>query len=413
MTNSTSTPTLTGIIGDRVGATAMNRRTFMAAGAAVGVASAVQVRLGTRPAGAATSPTGRMVVVYLRGGQDHLSVTVPFTESAYYDQRPTIAIPDSAVLDLDGTFGFHPVMTGLHSLYQAGQVGVVVAAGNPAGNRSHFVAQDLSELGADEYPDDGQGWVARHLGGAVSGESFRAVSMGDLVASSLRGYPALAVSSLDTFGLGGRSGLTAGREDLFRMLYYGDEPIERLGHQALDAAGAASTLTGSTEVDPLRRQFADLAVLLEADLGIEVATVDIGGWDTHGPMGTASAGDMRNLLGVLDVSLSDFIADLDQRGQDDVTVVVMTEFGRRVEENGSGGTDHGWGSAMLVLGSGVVGGVHGTWPGIDPATVAPRFDVPVTTDFRDVLGEVASSVLGTDPASLFPDHTAQPVGVMV
>ncbi len=400
-TNATSTP-------------ALSRRTLLAAGAALGATAAVDFDFGIAATGAAQTTPGRLVVLYLRGGQDHLSVTVPYTETAYYDQRPNIAVPAADVLDLDGQFGFHPAMPGLHALYGQGRVGVALATGNPAGDRSHFVAQDLSEFGDDGFPPDGLGWLARYLNTTAGSSSslFRGVSMGDLVATSLRGHPALGVSSIDSFGLGGLSGLTAGRDQLFRYLYFGNEPIEELGFGALAAAAEVESLSGSNDADPLVRQLADLAVLLEADLGIEVATINYGGWDTHNQMGTATAGEMRDLLAGLDSALTGFIADLDQRGQADVTVLVMTEFGRRVFENGSGGTDHGWASATLVVGAGVAGGVHGTWPGIDPATTAPRFDVPVTTDFRDVLGEVAGAVLGTDPAPLFPGYTPQPLGIM-
>ncbi len=391
----------------------LTRRTLLAASAAVGGAAALSELAGPSIARAQAGAPGRVVVIYLRGGQDHLSTAIPYTDAQYYGQRPTIAIPDDRVLDLDGTFGFHPALAGLHALYGEGRVGVVVAAGNPAGDRSHFSAQDLSEYGDVETPDDGFGWIGRHLLATASSSAspFRAVSVGDLVASSLRGFPALGLSTIDGFGLGGRSGATSGGERTFRALYAGNRTIEQYGTSGLDAAEEVGALTGSDNPNPLLQRVDDLVALFAADLGVEVATLDIGGWDTHNAMGDVDTGDMRSQQELLDLTISHLQAGLDAAGQSDVITVVMTEFGRRVAENGSGGTDHGWGSVMLVVGDGAAGGVHGSWPGLSPATIGTRGDVPVVTDYRDVLGEVLSAQTGIDPNVVFPGHSYSSIGV--
>ncbi len=393
-----------------------SRRSFLAgAVAATGLATtAVNLTPGfTARAGAQAGPPGRLVVVYLRGGQDHLSTVVPYGDSNYYAARPTIAIPDTEVLDLDGTFGFHPVMAGLHSLFTTGRLSVVVGAGNPVGDRSHFTAQDLSEYGAETTPSDGFGWLARYLRAPSSSSSlFRALTVGNNVHLSLRGFDALGMASIAGFGLG-ETGLAAQSTDLLKMAYSGGASIERVGTTALSAADIVGGLPRSTSADPNTAVFEDTANLLEADLGTEVITINLGGWDSHDAMGTWDDGEMRYLLGGLDTALGAFQSDLDSRGLDDVTTLVMTEFGRRVIENGSGGTDHGHASVMLVLGDAATGGVFGTVAPLTPGSIGPRNDVPVTVDFRDVLGDVAGSVLGVaNPSDLFPGHSYQPQGTV-
>jgi uncharacterized protein (DUF1501 family) len=381
-----------------------------ASAGAAAVAATSPDLLRVRPAGAAAR--GRLVFVFLRGGQDHLSAVVPYTEAAYYDARPTIAIPAAEVRQLDDQFGFHPAMPGLHSLYTAGRLAVVVGAGNLAGDRSHFTAQDLCEYGTTARPGDAKGWLGRYLTttSATSNSLFRGVAMTGTVPVSLRGANALGIPRIRGFGL---DTVVRPMSRLIQDQYGGNAPVERTGIQALNAAAQISTLTGSIATDGRTRAFADLATLLASDLGVEVAAVDLTGWDTHHEMGTSSEGWMRDLLAELDTNLATFQSDLDARGLTDVTTVVMTEFGRRVAENGSGGTDHGFGSAMFVMGSRVVGGVHGEWAGLAPGTIGARGDVIPTVDFRDVLGDCARGVLGvTDPGSVFPGHTHRPVGVI-
>jgi uncharacterized protein (DUF1501 family) len=362
------------------------------------------------------APNGRVVVLFLRGGQDHLSTVVPYTEAAYYAARPTIAIPAAEVLDLNGQFGFHPTMTRLHELYQGGRLAVVVGAANLAGNRSHFSAQDLWEYGAVAVPADGEGWLGRYLNATkTSSDSlFRGLTVGDNVNTSLRGYPALGIGSINDFGLGGLTGTSTSLDKLIGDQYAGSATVESTGTRALDASGRLGTVSGSVATDPVTRAFADLAILLDdGGLGIEVVTVNIGNWDTHTGMGNTTAGRMRDLLAGLDGYLGTFQADLDARGLNDVTTVVMTEFGRRVAENGTGGLDHGFAETMFVLGGHVNGGhVYGPWAGLSPEVIGERGDVVPGVDFRNVLCDVAHDVLGVaGPASLFPGHTYARLGV--
>ncbi len=398
-------------------ATGTSRRTVLKAGALGASAIGAGSLAGVSPLASAmpNQPQGRLVVVYLRGGQDHLSTVIPYTDGNYYDRRPDIAIPDDRVLPLDSALGLHPVMTGLHSLYQAGRLAVVAGAGNPAGDRSHFAAQDLSEFGTASIPADQRGWIGRLMASTASADDslFRAVSASALTSVSLRGYDALAVPTINQFGLSGTTGLALENEGLLRAMYAGAGTLESVGTSALDASAAISNLSGDTGTNVTAARFADIPEILEADLGVEAITIDVGGWDTHNPMGTWDQGVMRAQLARLNFYLSGMQADLDARGLDDVTTVVMTEFGRRVDQNGTQGTEHGWGSVMLVFGGGVNGGnVVGGVPSLSSANT-PRGDVPVAVDFRDVLGELATSVLGvTDLTTVFPGHSPTPVGVM-
>lgn len=393
----------------------MSRRTFLQASTAAASLAAV-----SRPVAAsaqrAHTPPGQLVVVFLRGGQDHLSAVVPYTDDNYYRRRPTIAVPADAVLRLDDTFGLHPAIPGLHDMYTDGRLAVVVGAGNPAGDRSHFVAQDLWEYGDVDVPADGHGWLGRYLTStSASGDSlFRGITLGNNVNLSLRGFPALGIASVAHFGLGGFSTFTASSEPVLRKMHPGDSRAHVTGIATLDAAAQVESLDGSSSEDDTGRMFADTAELLDSDLGVEVITLNIGHWDTHDAMGSWDDGEMRSLLTDFDTQLTVFQEDLDRRGRSNVTTVVMTEFGRRIDENGSGGTDHGWGSAMYVLGGGVNGGrVFGSIPKLDEATTAPhRHEVPVTTDCRDVLGEVAGAALGANAADLFLGHRASHIGVM-
>lgn len=389
------------------------------ASVAAGPASGVLPGLAT-PAAAATPP-GRLVVVFLRGGIDGMSVCVPYNEARYYELRPGISIPAGATLDLDGQFGFHPAMAPLHGLFQDGRVAVVQAVGNPAMNRSHFEAQAYWEQGTAGTSTDGFGWLARHLGSSSGspGARFRAVGLGANTVRSLGGYPdALIVSSLQRFALGGVSGLAEGMDATFRYLYLGESASETTGTNALDAvteiAGLVTANPGSVEPDTPAAAFSDARVLLGADLGIEVVTIDIGGWDTHNDMGDHTGGEMNDLVGDLATVLADFQAGLDADGHGDVTTVLMSEFGRRVAQNGSGGLDHGYGNIMMAMGGGIAGDqVLGTWPGLGPGDLV-QGDLDATTDFRDVLSELVRDRLGNpDLGAVFPGHTVAPVGLTI
>lgn len=407
----------------------ISRRAVLKSGAAAGVVGLAGLPLlrVTETAVAASAPAtgvapgvakrpGRLVLVFLRGAADHLSMTVPLDEANYQDARPGIAVDPNRALQLDDRFGFHPAMPRLHERYRAGQLAPLVAVGNPAGDRSHFVSQDLHERGSDGTDGAGNGWLARHLVATepTLGGALRAITVGSNVDASLLGYGALGMTSLRSFGLAGTRDGGDVLADVLRRAHDGRSVLDATALQALEAATAVSELPASVSRDRSVAAFEDIATLLEADLGTDVITTSIDGWDTHSQMGDAESGDMRDLLGGLDDLVGGLADSLDDRGIDDVTTVVVTEFGRRLAENGSGGCDHGWGAAAFVLGAAANGGrVHGDWPGLNPDVVADtRGDVPMTTDYRDLLGDVVTHVLGGDPSIAFPEHVARPTGVL-
>lgn len=366
-------------------------------------------------AAAAATPRrgrGKLVVVFLRGGIDGLTAVVPAADSAYYAARPTIAVPAEASLQLDGSFGLHPAMAPLHGLWQDGRLAIVNAVGNPARSRSHFDAQDLLEQGSATRRSDAAGWLTRYLttttSGAPHGGLFRAVAISGGVPGSLRGSNALAIPAIGSFGLGGRTGASGSWAGVISQMYEGRLPVEAAGKTTVQAVTTVRGVTPPTTSSA----FTEAAALLGAGLGVEVVTVDTGGWDTHDNMGTHSLGQMRNLLAGLAGGLAGLQADLDARGLSEVTTVVMSEFGRRLLENGSGGTDHGMANMMLVMGGAVRGGrVLGAWPGLAAANL-DRGDLAITTDVRDVLWELTRDVLGhPDPAAVFPGHAHTTVGV--
>ena len=398
-----------------------SRRRFLAGtGVAVG-AAALGVTAGPFGSAAVAQPAppprnpgaGRLIVVFLRGGIDGMSVVVPAAESAYYAARPGIGVPESALFQLDDRFGLHPALAPLNGLWEDGRLGIVHAVGNPARSRSHFEAMDLLEQASVTRRGDASGWLARHLTSTSSsapyGGLFRGVAISANSPGSLRGANTLSIPSLATFGLGGASGATQSWAPTLRKMYTGDLPVELRGTSTLDAltvVGAIPRPQGTPSA------FSDAAALLDADIGVEVVTVDIGGWDTHNAMGTHTSGEMRDLLAGLGGQLAALQTDLDSRGLGDVTTIVMSEFGRRLLENASGGTDHGMGNVMLALGAGVAAGVHGTWPGL-AADQLDRGDLAIGTDARDVLWDVAAGVLGNpNPSAIFAGHAHTPTGIL-
>ncbi len=402
--------------------TTFSRRRLLGAGAALGASAFAGTAVaGARPSAAQTrSVGGRLVVVFLRGAADHLSITVPLDDADYHDARPGIAIDGADTLPLDDRFGFHPALERLHDRYGAGQLAPIVAVGNPAADRSHFLAQDLLERGSAGAGDDvTDGWLARHLNAGaddptVEDGGLRAVTIGGNVDASLLGFPAIGMLSLDAFGLAGVGAAASALERTMLAAYGGDSAVDLAAQAALDAARRVADLPASTDGDRTTAAFADAVTLLDADLGVEVITLNIDGWDTHDDMGSAADGQMRDLLTGLDGTVGGLLDGLDERGIDDVTTLVVTEFGRRVAENGSGGCDHGWASAALVAGPEVQGGrVFGDWPGLSPDVVAgANGDVPLTTDYRQVFGELVTGVLHGDVARVFPDLAPRPLGLI-
>ena len=411
---------------DRRGA---SRRTFLKAVAGGGSLLLARSLFPTLPFVAfAQTPreVDTLVVVFLRGGMDGLSAVVPVGEgAAFYDRRRATAIPEGRVLDLDGFFGFHPALAPLHEVYRGGRLAVVHAAGSPDPSRSHFDAMEYMERGTPGVRVTETGWLARHLRSVpwTNGSPFRAIAMGTMLPSSLRGpEPALALPSLDGFDLSvpdhQRPELERGLRELYRNAGEGsafDREAESLfatmRELRLLAADRSPPRAGAaypeTEFGQSLRQ---VAQLIRADVGLEVACVDLGGWDTHEEQGGVD-GQMAALLAELGAGLAAFHHDLEDRS-DRLTVVTMSEFGRMLNENGSAGTDHGRGGSMWVMGGGVQGGVHAVWPTLAPDALDDG-DLAITTDFRDVLSEIVVQRLHNPAVDrVFPGYRATYRGIL-
>ena len=409
---------------------ALSRRQFLrtisaAAGAAATTSVFGSAVLQTSFGGpAAASSGGRVLVVLsLRGGADMLSVVVPHGDPGYYAARPTIAVPKGALLHPDAMFGLHPAMAPLADMWKAGRLAAVTAVGLPVPNRSHFDAMEQIE---DADPGDGMrtGWINRMIGLNAATSVTEAIQMGSgMVPTALYGpQPALAVADVDQIALSGPTGRNRARA--LRQVWA--DTRGDLGDGAREALATARAFRGvaghgyrpapgaSYPADDLGDALKEAARLIKADLGARAITLDYGSWDMHARLGTVDAGDadsMHMMVDGLAHGLKAFFADLGPAAGR-VTLVTLTEFGRRVAENGSRGLDHGWGNTMLLAGAGVRGGrVHGRWPGLDAAHLNEG-DLAVTTDYRSVLAEVLSTRFGTSTAKVFPGFTPERVGVM-
>jgi uncharacterized protein (DUF1501 family) len=397
----------------------MNRRNFLK------TAGASAITLGWSPrfllGQEASSPV--LVVVLQRGAVDGLNMVVPFGEADYYDLRPSLAIPEpspripeASAIDLDGFFGFHPAMRPLVPFFSSGSLAVVHASGSPDPTRSHFDAQDYMESATPGVRSTRDGWMNRYLQTLGAGETtpLQGVSIGQSPPRILSGRAStFSVSSLTDARL-------LGPMPLYRSLLTDDvdDVVSRAAaelFETLDFLEARGVGAVNSAVDYPAGQFPgamrDLAQAIRADVGIRTAFVDIGNWDHHVNQG-AVEGQLANRLREFSSGIAAFAGDLGDR-LGDVVIVTMSEFGRTARENGNGGTDHGHGNAMLVLGGRVRGGrVYGEWPGLDESDLHEGRDLGVTTDFRDVLAEVLSEHLGaTDPARVFPGFGASGVGL--
>ena len=377
---------------------------------------------------AQTAPRGdTLVVVFLRGAADTLNIVVPHGEAAYYARRPTIGIPRPddhqaparlRAIDLDGFFGLHPSLAPLLPAWQAGHLAPIHACGAPDESRSHFRAMELMERGVDDERGPASGWIGRHLATLDTGNQspLRAVGLGQLPQRSLSGaVPVSALRSIADFHLGGNPAAVAQMQAALTSLYAGGEALSVIGQETMGILGTLEALDplGYSPAHEARYPNSDfgmglrqVAMLVKAAVGLEVAAIDVGGWDTHFAQG-ASEGQMANLLADLGQGLAAFHADLFDYA-DQLTVVTMSEFGRRVQENGSLGTDHGHGSLMLLMGGNVAGGrVGGQWPGLATEQLVGPGDLAVTTDYRDVLAEVCLKRLN-NPAvgEIFPGYAA-------
>jgi uncharacterized protein (DUF1501 family) len=379
-------------------------------------------------AGAGRRPK-RLIAIFQRGAVDGLSVVPPFGEPDYFRARPTIAIarPGSgadATIDLDGFFGLHPRLQPLKPLWDGRQLAIVHASGSPDSTRSHFDAQDYMESGTPGVKSTRDGWLNRCLQGKSDTQgdaptAFRGVALSSHLPRALQGTaPSLAMSEIDGFRLrAGRNDARAG--DSFEAAYAAaaDHILHGTGRDAFGAIGMLKAADPSQHQpargaeyprSPLGQALRQIAQLATADIGLEIAFAEAGGWDTHANQGAAQ-GQLAARLDDFARAIAALTIDLGDRMEDTV-VLTMSEFGRAVSQNGSGGTDHGHGNAMLVIGGGVRGGaVYGKWPGLAIDRRYEGRDLAVTTDFRDVFAEIVTRHLGiADARPVFPGYPVNP-----
>jgi uncharacterized protein (DUF1501 family) len=374
-----------------------------------------------RAAADSSSRKKTLVAIFQRGAADGLNMVVPFGDRRYYELRPALAVPkpsqsdsENSAIDLDGFFGLHPNLAPLKPLYDSKSLAIVHATGSPDPTRSHFDAQDYMEAGTPGRKSTRDGWLNRALPSAEAGSPLRALAMGSALPRALRGSnAAVAVNTIQEFQV-----RDSESERLFESMYGGasDTKLRGAGRDTFEAvrmlkaiqrqryapAGGANYPAGR-----LGQSLRQIAQLIKTDAGVEVAFADIGGWDTHANQAgqRPTQGQLALRLAELAQSMAAFHRDLGDR-MADVVVVTMSEFGRTARENGTRGTDHGHGNVMFVLGGSVNGGaVLGKWPGLADDQLYERRDLAVTTDFRDVLGELVSKHLGnTRLASVFPGY---------
>ena len=397
----------------------ITRRVFLKGGAmsVVGMAAVPGFLARAAMAADAAQPHRRLVVIFQRGAADGLNIVVPHGEAEYCTMRPTIGIPQRNVIDLDGFFGLHPAMSALKPLWDARQLAIVHAAGSPDPTRSHFDAQDFMESGTPGLKSTEDGWLNRALvatGDPQKDAAFRAVTLGTSLPRMLSGQaPALAVGNVNDFGVAPRNPEAQPLANTFESMYAAsvDAVLHGTAQKTFDAvkmlkaADPAKYRPAAGAVYPKGR-FGDAlkqtAQLVKANLGVQVAFTDIGGWDHHVNEG-ASEGQLGRLLKEFSGSLAAFGQDLGALAAETV-VVTMSEFGRTARENGTRGTDHGHANVMFVMGGAVRGGkVYGRWPGLANEQLYEQRDLALTTDFRQVMAEAVARQLGNPrPERVFP-----------
>jgi uncharacterized protein (DUF1501 family) len=360
-----------------------------------------------------------LVAIFQRGAADGLNIVLPYFEKRYYDFRPSIAVaapgkPNGAI-DLDGRFGLHPALQQLKPLWDSGQLAIIHAAGSPDPTRSHFDAQDYMESGTPGRLSS-DGWLNRALPPRGAGDSpVRAIAVGPQLPRTLRGnQPAVALNNLEQFQVRDRD--TAG---IIESMYASTSQTSLMmsGKEAFDAVrmieslnrGTYAPANGAQYLGEFGRGLQQIARLIKADVGVEAAFAEIGGWDHH----TNEVPQLQPLLQQFGNSLAAFARDMGDR-MADIVLVTMSEFGRTAKEDGNGGTDHGHGNVMMVLGGPVRGGkIYGRWPGLEPEQLYEERDLAVTTDFRDVLVELVDRHLGRKTDQVFPGYMpAQPLGLL-
>lgn len=410
----------------------LTRRAFMRAGS-LGLLSlgADPLFLGRTALAAARHGGGNgrtLVLLFQRGAVDGLSMVVPVGDRWYWQERHRIALPREELLTLDDQFALHPRLDALKTLWDRKLLSAIHAVGSPAPTRSHFEAQDAMESGMPERPSAREGWANRYLQShdrAHRETPFRSVAFGPRLPRTLAGRaPSLVIDDLTTFGV--RTARARGDTSMasaFESLYAGRDT----GVVAASASEGFEAIRMLREIDPtgiapangaryptgrLGTSLRQIAQLIKADVGLEMAFADMDGWDTHVNQG-ASEGLLGRRLQEFGDGIGAFVTDLGTKMRD-VVILTMSEFGRTVRENGNGGTDHGHGTAMFVIGESVRGGqVAGRWPGLAPEARHEGRDLAVTSDYRDLFGEVLTSHLGPiDLTTVFPGHPGgKPLGL--
>ena len=428
------------------------RRLFLKNGgiaiASVGLLPAMGPSFLQRAAFAQGSTAGKrkktLVCLFLRGAADGLSVVVPHGEPELYKVRPNIAIPRDKALDLDGFFGLHPALEPLVKIYKEGHLAAIHACGSPSSTRSHFDAMDYMESGTPDSKSARDGWLARAAllcpqdrAAAAKKSPFRAVALGGGLPRILQGDAgALGIPDLRTFGIADVTGRGNRRQadSVMAGAMAGDGSAS--GFEALYDQAVGDVLHGPGKesfeaikmlraIDPvsyrpspganypngrLGESLKQIAQLIRADVGVEIAFADVGGWDTHANQtlpNDATLGNMANRLREVGQALAALYTDLGDR-MNDVVILTMSEFGRTVRQNGTGGTDHGHATCFFLMGGPVKGGkVYGEWPGLAQEKLYEGRDLAITTDFRAVFGEAACRHLGVpEMAKLFPGFEA-------
>ncbi len=404
----------------------ISRRYFLKNGgiAMLGMASLPSF-LARAVAATAAPSKKKMVVLFQRGAMDGLNVVIPFAEPEYYRLRPTIAIPpprrggtDTAI-DLDGFFGLHPSLEGLEPLFRSGQLAIVQAVGSPDPTRSHFDAQDFMESGTPGAKSTEDGWLNRALQSMPEEQAsaFRAVAFGPYLPRTLAGSaPAVAIPDLKQFKMyGPQQTVEGGFEAMYAQTL--DQALRGVGRETFEAIDELKKIHPESyqpengadyPTSRFGKSLMEIAELFKADIGLEVAFLDSGGWDHHVNEG-GTEGQLSNLLRDLGQGIAAFHRDMGDR-MGDVVFVSMSEFGRTAHENGNRGTDHGHANCMFVMGGEVKGGaVYRRWPGMADNQLYQGRDLAVTTDYRNVLGEIlASHLAGCDLNAVFPGFANDP-----
>src|SRR2546427_1041678 len=342
-----------------------------------------------------------IIAIFQRGAADGISVVVPFGDPHYAPARPQTAIPEPArgggerAIDLDGFFGLHPSLDSLKPIYDEGRLAIVHAAGSPDSTRSHSDAKDYMEASAPGNKAVSDGWLNRYLQAILASDApppFRAVAISVNLPRSLAGRaPALAMQRVADFGIrGGRA--TPDIEEIFADVYKDTfEAVKTLRNATSQRYAPAAGVQYPNS--PFGQALLQIAQLVKSNIGLEVAFADIGGWDTHANQGS-SRGQLANQLKNFGDGLAALYRDLGDRMRN-VVIITMTEFGRAIRQNGSGGTDHGHASCLFAAGGPINGGkVYGQWPGLAPEQLYEGRDLALTTDFRNVFSEILQKHMG-------------------